>query len=224
MLRRRSPESEGGACTPHRRQGSLIARIGSAAQSNALARPFLCIDIGGLAMQRAAFVCSFALTLLGLGLDRASTAHAADATPSHKPKAQPRACELFSAAEVAAFLSAPAAQIDSVDSGFNENTHADLCNWYVHKGSPQGLTFKVRRAQSADETAVILLAARLDENLTLDHAQPIHSLGDEALYLPYPDGTGGTLIVRKATAVLTIIGSVKRDTLVAIAAKAIARL
>jgi hypothetical protein len=140
--------------------------------------------------------------------------------------AKPRtACELLSAAEVAAFLKVPLVHIDSLNSGMNEMTRVDFCNWYVKENQPEGVMLKLRRAPSADEAAVSFIAAKVDEEMSPPaKTTAIPGVGDEALYQPYADGKGGTVVVRKGASVVSIIGSPSRETLVAMAKAMVPRL
>jgi hypothetical protein len=83
---------------------------------------------------------------------------------------------------------------------------------------------KLRRAKSPEETAILMSAARVDEEMTLDRAQAVPGLGDEAQYAGHPDGKGGTILVRKGASVVTITGSISKPTAIAMAKAALARL
>jgi hypothetical protein len=150
-------------------------------------------------------------------------------TPSLGAVMAPRdprtACELLSMAEVAAFLRVPAVQIDSLNSGMNELTKVDVCSWFVHAGENQGVMLKLRRAPSADEVLPSFSAAEVDEQMS-PPAEPtsIPGIGEEALYLAYADGTGGTIVVRQRATVVTIIGSASKEMLAAMAKKVLPRL
>ncbi|HEX2451588.1 MAG TPA: hypothetical protein VHJ69_10615, partial [Gemmatimonadales bacterium] len=90
------------------------------------------------------------------------------------------ACALVSAAEIAKFLSVPAVQLDSVNSGRNDFSGVELCSWYVALRDPRGVSVKLRLAKSADETAALVVGARIDDEFDRDKAENIAGLGDEA--------------------------------------------
>jgi len=155
--------------------------------------------------------------LLLLGTAAALTAVTSPAIPAANPN--PRtACELLSAAEVAQFLGAPSVRIDSINSGNNQLTQVDFCSWYVKEGQSEGLQVKLRRRPSRDEAPVAMIAARVDDGFSDQRpAEAIPGIGEEAQYLGYPDGQGGTIIVRQGTSVVTLTGSPAKATLVAMA-------
>lgn len=170
----------------------------------------------------------------GAGSERKAGGSTAASTASQNPAPpkssaanakQLNACELLSTAEVAAFLKAPSVQIDSLNSGKNQNTNVDFCSWFVKAGESEGVMLKLRRAASSEETPVALIAARGDEDFP-SPPQPtsIAGVGDEALYRDYADGKGGTVIVRRGPAVVTLIGSASKETLVAMAKLVVQRL
>ncbi|MGH7498810.1 MAG: hypothetical protein ACREL3_08170 [Gemmatimonadales bacterium] len=133
------------------------------------------------------------------------------------------ACEILSTTEVARFLRTPAVRIDSINSGMNEMTKVDVCSWYVREGESEGVMLKLRHGDSPDG-GVAMLAARVDEGFPAP-AEPVSvaGVGDEAQYLPYPDGRGGTIIVRKGADVATLIGSAPKETLVSMAKVVVSR-
>lgn len=147
-------------------------------------------------------------------------AGAAAATPVTSAAA---ACELLTAAEVAGFLRVPAVYVDSIESGFNETTRVDLCSWYVTKGESDGVMVKLRRSASADEVLVQFAAAKIDAGFR-DAPEPASGIGDEALYGPYPDRTGGTIVFRKGASAVTILGSLSKETLISAAKAALPRI
>ena len=162
------------------------------------------------------------LLLTALALSHGTTASLRDVAPAGAPRT---ACELLSTAEVAAFLRVPAVQIDSLNSGMNELTKVDFCSWFVHPGESQGVMLKLRRAASPDEVPPAFIAAKVDEEMS-PPAEPasIPGVGEEALYLPYADGTGGTIVVRQRASVVTLIGSASKETLASMARKVLPRL
>ncbi len=83
---------------------------------------------------------------------------------------------------------------------------------------------KLRRAKSADETEALLAGARIDEQVTLDRMEAVSDLGDGAHYADWADGSGGTLIARRGSVVLTITGTMKRAAAVTAAKQALGRL
>jgi hypothetical protein len=133
------------------------------------------------------------------------------------------ACELLTANEIATLLKAPAVQKDEINSGKNEMTGVDICNWYVRKNSSEGIEVRLRLAGSDDEGALALAfsAAKAD---AVEHdfersqkAQPVSGVGDEAVYSAYPVGPGGSLVFRVGPNVVTLTGSASRETLVSMA-------
>ena len=136
----------------------------------------------------------------------------------------PGPCEVLPAVEAAKLLAVPTVQLDSVNTGTNELTGVELCSWYVDPRDPRGVTVKLRRAKSADETEALLAGARIDEQVTLDRMEAVSGLGDDAHYADWADGSGGTLIARRGSVVLTITGTVKRTDAVTAAKQALSRL
>jgi hypothetical protein len=133
-------------------------------------------------------------------------------------------CALIPAAEVAKFMGVPTVQLDSVNTGTNEFTKVELCSWMVDPNDPRGVTVKLRRTASADETEAALLGARIDEQLTLDKMATVPGIGDEAWYAPWGDGSGSTVIARKGALVLTVTGTVPKATALAMAKTAAGRM
>jgi hypothetical protein len=86
------------------------------------------------------------------------------------------------------------------------------------------VTAKLRRAKAADETDAVLAGARIDEQVTLDKMEDVSDLGDSAHYADWTDGSGGTLIARRGSVVLTITGTVKRAAVLTAAKQALSRL
>jgi hypothetical protein len=133
------------------------------------------------------------------------------------------ACELLTPGEIAGFLKAPQVKKDEVNSGKNEMTKVDFCNWYIKEGSSEGVEITLRRAESADEGAalVIFSAAKgdaVEHDVERDRkAEPISGVGDEAIYSPYPVGNGGNIAFRAGSSAVTITGSASKETLVSMA-------
>jgi hypothetical protein len=164
---------------------------------------------------------------------QANSVHAGDAPPAPNTdqkaaatSAAPKgltACELLTPGEIAGFLKAPQVKKDEVNSGKNEMTKVDFCNWYVKEGSSEGVEITLRRAESADEGAAMLIfsAAKgdaVEHDVERDRkAQPISGVGDEAIYSPYPVGDGGSVALRAGSSAVTITGSASKETLVAMA-------
>jgi hypothetical protein len=138
--------------------------------------------------------------------------------------APPGPCEVLPAVEVAKLLAVPTVQLDSVNTGTNELTGVELCSWYVDSRDPRGVTVKLRRAESADETEALLAGAQIDEQVTLERMEAVRGLGDDAHYADWADGSGGTLIARRGSVVLTITGTLKRADAVTAARQALGRL
>ena len=161
--------------------------------------------------------------ILFVGLAFAPPASAA--AGAFAPVVPGAACDLLSMAEVAGFLRVAAVQIDSLNSGMNDFTKVDLCSWFVHAGESQGVMLKVRQATPPDEVLAAFSAAKVDEELNPPaELVSIPGLGDEAQYLSYADGTGGTIVVRQRASVVTLIGSASKETLAAMARKVLSRL
>jgi hypothetical protein len=151
---------------------------------------------------------------------------AGDATSG--PRAE-TACEVLTPAEVASFLNVPEVRKDDLNSGKNQFTGVDLCNWYVKEGSPEGIGVTLRRATSDDDGGRMsaFSAAKGD---AVEHdvkrsqeAQPV-AVGDEALYSPYPVPPGGSIVVRVGSVVVTLAGSASKDTFIAMAKLAAGRI
>jgi hypothetical protein len=136
----------------------------------------------------------------------------------------PGPCEVLPAVEVAKLLAVATVELDSVNTGTNELTGVELCSWYVDPRDPRGVTVKLRRATSADDSEALLAGARIDEQVTLDKMEAVTGLGDDAHYADWADGSGGTLIARRGSVVLTITGTVKMADAVTAAKQALSRL
>jgi hypothetical protein len=188
-----------------------------------------------------AIVTGAILTLvLATGCTRATSGGDAPAVPdtgqkavatrgSSAPKTQ-TACALLTPGEIAGFLKVPQVKKDELNSGKNEMTKVDLCNWYVREGTSDGIQVTLRRAESADEGSEMLIfsAAKgdaVEHDVERDRkAQPLSGVGDEAIYSPYPVGNGGSIALRAGSSAVTITGSASKDTLVAMAKMAAQRL
>ena len=154
-----------------------------------------------------------------------SKTEASDSSPS-----KVSACELLSASEVAGFLKVPTVKKDDVESGYNEITHVDICNWYVMKGSNAGILIKIFRGEGTGEGAG-LVAFSLAKGEAVEHdvkrdqnAESVSGVGKEAIYSPYPVGPGGNIAFRVDPRAVTITGSASKDVLVSMAKVAASRL
>jgi hypothetical protein len=137
------------------------------------------------------------------------------------------ACELLAPAEVAKVLGAPRAFIDSLNSGPNEATGAQLCSWYVRQGSSEGVMIKLYRGASPDQAGALWYGSvRMDGDWLASDSDPVRvtGVGDEALYRRYASARGGTLIVRKGLDVFLLTGSPSREGLTALAKLVAGRL
>ena len=147
--------------------------------------------------------------------------------PKHSaPNVKPlTACQLVTAAEVAGLLKVPAVHIDSISSGKNEMLNVDLCSWYVREGESEGVMLKLRRAPSSDKVPVAFIAAKIEPEFS-EPAKPVSitGVGQEAVYVAYRDGQGGTIVFRQRLAVVTITGSPAKETLVGMAKAIVPRL
>ena len=153
---------------------------------------------------------------------------AAAANAASGPKAQ-TACEVLTPAEVANFLKVPEVRKDDLNSGKNQFTGVDLCNWYVKEGSPEGIGVTLRTAASDDEGGrmTAFSSAKGDavehEVKRSQEAQKV-AVGDEAVYSPYPVPPGGSIVVRVGPVVVTMTGSASKDVLVEMAKLAAQRI
>jgi hypothetical protein len=135
----------------------------------------------------------------------------------------PTACDLLAPSEIARFLHVADVKNDEINSGRNVQTQIYICNWYVKQGSSEGIEVRLRRAESSDEGAVLLaFSAAKGDAVEHDEArnknvQAVAGVGQEALYSPYPVGSGGSVVFRKGPAVVTITGSASKDALMAMA-------
>lgn len=143
------------------------------------------------------------------------------------PKAR-TACEVLTAGEIAGVLKIPEAKRDEPDSRKNEITKVDFCYWYVtgriNPDRDERLEVRLRRAESADEGALLLLfsAAKGDATGYERQAQPISGVGDEAAYSAFPDG--GSVALRVGTSAVIISGLVSKDALISLAKLAAQKL
>ena len=177
------------------------------------------------------WIATIVLAVSAIGCTQANNVGDATLAPGIDPKAAatstgPKgqtACELLTPGEIACFLKAPQVKKDEVNSGENEMTKVDFCNWYVKEGSSEGVEITLRRADSPDEGAamVIFSAARgdaVEHDVERDRkAQPISGVGEEAIYSPYPVGNGGSVALRAASSAVTIAGSASKETLISMA-------
>jgi hypothetical protein len=153
---------------------------------------------------------------------------AASKSPSGS-KAQ-NACELLTPTEIAGFLKVPAVKKDELNSGKNEMTKVDFCNWYVKEGSSEGVELRLRRGESSDEgSAMLVFSAAKGDAVEHDsersrNAESLTGVGDQAIYSPYPDGKGGNIALGAGSSAVTITGSASKDTLVAMAKLVASRL
>lgn len=145
-----------------------------------------------------------------------------------KPKVQ-TACEVFAPAEIASFLKVPEVRKDDLNSGKNQFTGVDLCNWYVKEGSPEGIGVTLRTAAPDDEggrmsafSAAKGDAVEHDVKRSQD-AQTV-AAGDEAVYSPYAVPPGGSIVVRVGSTIVTMTGTAPKDTLLAMAKLAAERM
>jgi hypothetical protein len=149
--------------------------------------------------------------------------------PASGPKAQ-SACELLTPTEIAGFLRVAAVKKDDLNSGKNEMTKVDFCNWYVKEKSPEGVQLTLRRAESDDEGSRMLVFSSakgdaVEHDVERDRkAEKLSGVGDEAIYSPYPDGKGGNVAMRMGASAVTITGSASRDDLIAMAKLAAQRM
>jgi hypothetical protein len=181
-------------------------------------------------MRRPALAFVVALSVTACGDDRpsgdasvppAGTGSTA-ATPG-SPTTPATACGVLSAAEIAAALKVAAVAKDEVNSGRNELNKVDICSWYVKKGQPEGVTVKVRHAPTPEAAPTAFLGGKLDIQ-SINAAVDVPELGDEAVFAPYADGRGGTLLFRKGQTVVSLIGSLSRGSLVGLARIALPRM
>lgn len=139
------------------------------------------------------------------------------------------ACDVLTPAEVASFLKVPDVRKDDLNSGRNQFTGVDLCNWYVKEGSPEGLGVTLRQATSDDDGGRLsaFSAAKGD---AVEHdvkrsqdAQPV-AVGDQAVYSPFAVPPGGSIVVRVGSVVVTMTGSASKDVFIAMAKLASERM
>ena len=164
--------------------------------------------------------------------DTSSSTQAATAQPAAPPvrgseaKAN-NACELVTPAEIARFLNVPAVKKDEINSGKNELTHVDICNW---EGGTEGLELRLYRAESADEGASLRAYSSAEGYATgydgarSSAAQSVAGVGLDAILSPFPDGKGASLAFRTAAGAVALTGSASRNALVAMAKLAASRM
>jgi len=100
-------------------------------------------------------------------------------------------------AEVANFLKVPEVRKDDLNSGKNQFTGVDLCNWYVKEGSPEGIGVTLRTAMSDDEGGrMTAYSSAKGDALEHDVKRSLEAqrvpVGDEAVYSGYPVPPGGS--------------------------------
>jgi hypothetical protein len=158
-----------------------------------------------------------------------SVQKAAAGKPASGPKAQ-TACDLLTPVEIAGFLKVSAVKKDDLNSGKNEMTKVDFCNWYVKEKSPEGVQLALRRAESDDEGSRMLVFSSakgdaVEHDAERDRkAEKLSGVGDEAIYSPYPVGNGGNVAMRVGASAVTITGSASREDLIAMAKLAAQRM
>lgn len=160
------------------------------------------------------------------------TASSAQSPPSQAapPKPLPKACEIITPGEIAGALQVPEVKKDELNSGENQMTHVDICNWYVKPGTNEGIQVQVYRAQGADEgSALLAYSSAKGEAVEHDSARAAQAvqltgIGEEAIYSPYPVGKGGNIAFRTRSGAVTITGSASRDSLEAVAKLAASRM
>ena len=133
------------------------------------------------------------------------------------------ACGLLSAAEIAAAFKVATVAKDEVNSGQNDKGRVDLCSWFVRQGQPEGIVVKVRVAPAPEASTTAFVAGKLDIE-SIGRAVEVPDLGDEAAYAPYADGRGGTLVFRHGQTVVSLIGSLTRESLIDLAKIALPRM
>src|SRR5215471_7022451 len=106
------------------------------------------------------WIVAMVIMMVATGCTQATTGGDAPAAPameqkatasSAHPESKVGACELLTPGEIAGFLKVTQVKKDDLNSGKNEMTKVDFCNWYVKEGSSQGIEIRLRRAESADE-------------------------------------------------------------------------
>jgi len=139
------------------------------------------------------------------------------------------ACELLTPAEIAKALNVPAVKKDEVNSGQHLMGHVDICSWYVKENSPEGLEIRWWRGKpGAGEPLAEFSAAKghafEHDSARSDKAQPVSGVGVEAVYGPFPDGTGGSLAFRTSTGAVALVGSAGKEALASLAKLAASRM
>jgi hypothetical protein len=97
----------------------------------------------------------------------------------------------------------------------------DICNWYVRENSPQGVEIRWHRASAGDAEPLAEYSAAKGDAFEHDSgrtqkAQAVPGVGVEAVYGPWPDGSGGSLALRGHNGAVAISGSATREALVAL--------
>jgi hypothetical protein len=139
------------------------------------------------------------------------------------------ACELLTPAEIAKGLSVAAVKKDEVNSGEHVMGHVDICSWYVKENSPEGLEVRWWRAKPGPGEPLAEFSAAKGhafehDSARSEKAQQLTGVGAEAVYGPFPDGTGGSLALRTARGAAALVGTASKDSLVALAKLAAARM
>jgi hypothetical protein len=179
------------------------------------------------------WIATIVIAIVATGCTQANNSSDAPAPPDAGQKAATNnetsgtkaqsACALLRAGEIAGFLKVPQVKKDDVNSGRNEMTKVDICNWYVKEGSNAGIEITLRRAESAGEgSALAVFSAAKGDAVEHDverdrKAQPISGVGEEAIYSPYPVGNGGNIAFRSGSSAITITGSASKETLISMA-------
>jgi hypothetical protein len=165
-------------------------------------------------------VVAFVLASVGVGQARSSQ------PPARRTLT---ACELLLPAEMAGILKVGAMEKDEVNSGLNEMTRVDHCNWGV-KGATtgDGVGISVYRSQSQGDGAGLAeygaAKGAAPEHDSCRAVEPLGGVGDEAVYSPAPVGAWGSVAFRKRAVAVMITGSASKDALIAMAKIAAGRL
>ena len=133
------------------------------------------------------------------------------------------ACGVLSAAEMAAAFKVATVAKDEVNSDENNKSLVDVCSWFVIKGQPEGVMVKLRRAPGPRAATTAFVAGKLDI-VSIGRAVEVPDLGDEAVYAPHSDGSGGTLVFRQGLTVVSLTGSLARESLIQLAKIALPRM
>ncbi len=139
------------------------------------------------------------------------------------------ACELLTAVEIAKALNVLVVKKDEVNSDQHLMGHVDICSWYVKENSPEGLESRWWHGKpGAGEPPAEFIAAKghafEHDSARSDKAQPVSGVGAEAVYGPFPDGTGGSLAFRTRTGAVALVGSAGKEALTSLAKLAASRM